>query len=159
MNFKKYLPILLIYLAVFIPVFSIIMTNDNQGLYNDQNSLVVTAVVSTPMGKNLIPVTAIPGENDVTEVELTYNVKMVNSVLDLDDLYIQTLNVTIGDEKTYSNLVNISIEKKITNFKNELLVIVTVSLNEPEDKFVYEAIKNQPIQFDLRFSSINFIEI
>jgi hypothetical protein len=120
---------------------------------NEKESiLIVTAVASVPEGKNLIPLTAIQGENDITEIELMYSVAITNEITDEDDLNVEVTNIKIGNSEIYAHIVNVSIEKNL-NDKNEFDIDVKVSIDEPETLEVYQFVKNREITFDLLFTA------
>jgi hypothetical protein len=118
-------------------------------------TLVVSATATVPNGKTLVPTSVILGANDVKEIVLNYDVVLSKKAYNDLTLSVMATNVTIGNDETYANLVNITINPTTTNINNDKInVTVVITLSEPEDEVAYLAIKNQPIKFDLNFSAI-----
>ena len=117
-------------------------------------SLTVSANATAPAGKFLVPSGAIVKANDVTSVELTYDVVLDQTLASALNLSVSSSNVLIGGDATYANLVGISISPTSTTVNDtNVLVTITVTLSEPADVTAYNAVINQPITFDLTFTA------
>ncbi len=117
-------------------------------------TLEVLAVAEVPEGKALVPAGVILKADDVDEVELTYNVKLDTEVPEALDLDVVSSNIEIGGDATYAGLVNIDISLAESTVNDvDVLVTVTVTLDEPADQTEYDAIVNQDITFTLTFTA------
>ena len=117
-------------------------------------TIVVSAVAEVPEGKFLVPAGTVLKANDVEEVVLTYNVKLDKEALTALGLQVNASNVLVGGSSEYQNLVSIQIDlAQPTVNATDVLVTVTVVLNEPANLTEYLAIVNQPITFDLTFTA------
>ena len=115
--------------------------------------LIVEAQAIAPAGKVLVPSGVVLKPNDVTEIVLTYNVRIDQEIVDDLTLSVTFSDVKIGGDSTNAGLVNISISQATSNLNNsDVLVTVTITLSEPADEAQYNAIKNQPITFTLTFT-------
>ena len=115
--------------------------------------LIVEAQAKAPEGKVLVPSTAVLKPGDVTEIVLTYNVRINEPISSNLDLTVTYSDVKIGLDSTNKDLVNISINLATSDLNStDVLVTVTVTLNEPTNEAQYNAIKNQPITFTLTFT-------
>lgn len=116
-------------------------------------TLQVAAVAVVPAGKVLVPNGVVMKANDVDEVVLTYNVKLDEAALADLDLSVVASNILIGGSAVNAGLVNVDIvlASPTVNSTN-VLVTVTVTLNQPATVGVYDVIKNQDITFDLTFT-------
>ncbi len=116
-------------------------------------TLVVSAVASAPAGKVLVPSGVVMKANDVTSVVLTYNVKLDEAALAALNLEVLASNIEIGGSAVNADLVNIVISLASSTVNaSDVLVTVTVTLDQPATVGVYDVIKNQPITFDLTFT-------
>lgn len=117
-------------------------------------TLTVTADAVAPAGKALVPVGVILKSNDVESIELTYNVKLDQTVVTDLDLSVVASNIQIGGSTANAGLVsvNISLGSATVN-SSDVVVTVTVTLTQPATVTIYNAIKNQPITFDLTFTA------
>lgn len=117
-------------------------------------TLTVSAVAEVPAGKYLVPAGVVLKANDVESVVLTYNVKLDLAAVTALDLSVVESNVLIGGASTYSSLVNIDISlASATVNDSDVLVTVTVTLDEPATQAEYDAIENGAITFDLTFTA------
>ena len=117
-------------------------------------TLEVAAVATAPVGKVLVPSEALLKANDVTEIVLTYNVKLDQAVVTAPNLSVVASNVEINSVNTYASLVNIDIVLGTPTVNDaDVLVTVTVSLDDVPDAATYLAIANQSITFDLTFTA------
>lgn len=116
-------------------------------------TLEVAAVAVAPVGKVLVPSGVVMKANDVASVVLTYNVKLDEAALEDLDLSVVASNIEIGGSALNADLVNvvISLASPTVN-STDVLVTVTVTLDQPATVAVYDVIKNQPITFDLTFT-------
>jgi len=118
-------------------------------------TLQVSAVATAPSGKVLVPVGTVLKANDVTSVVLTYNVRLDLEVIDALGLSVTASNVKIGGVTANATLVGIAIVKSAPTVNDaNVLVTVTVTLAEPSDLAVYNAVINKAITFDLTFEAI-----
>ncbi len=117
-------------------------------------NLTVTAVAEAPAGATLVPAGVVMKSGDVDEIVLTYNVKLDQEALQALTLGVQSSNVLIGGSSTNASLVNIdiSLASSTVNATN-VLVTVTVTLDEPATYEIYSAIANETITFDLTFTA------
>lgn len=117
-------------------------------------TLELSAVAVAPAGKVLVPAGVVMKANDVDEVVLTYNVKLDEAALEALDLSVVASNIKIGGSDVNADLVNVEIALGSATVNDaNVLVTVTVSLNQPATVAVYDVIKNQSITFDLTFSA------
>lgn len=123
------------------------------------NSMVVSATVTAPEGKTLVPKNVIQGNDDITQVELEYRAKIIGTSFDDNQLNVACTNIRIGNNKEYADIVNISVDKKLSEDKNEVIVTVAVSINEPKDYQEYTAVKNRPITMDIVFSAYRYFDL
>lgn len=117
-------------------------------------TLELSAVAVAPAGKVLVPAGVVMKANDVDEVVLTYNVKLDEAALEALHLSVVASNIKIGGSDVNADLVNVEIALGSATVNDaNVLVTVTVSLNQPATVAVYDVIKNQSITFDLTFSA------
>ncbi len=117
-------------------------------------TLQVAAVATAPEGKVLVPAGVVLKANDVTEVVLTYNVKLDLEVLTALDLTVSASNIQIGGSSEHEALVTIDIAQAAATVNNaDVLVTVTITLAQPDTEEVYLEIINQDITFTLTFSA------
>lgn len=117
-------------------------------------NLTVSAVATAPIGKVLVPAGTVMKENDVDSIELTYNVVLDKTALSALALDVTYDNVEVGGETTYANLVNISISPETTSVNDSnVLITVTITLDEPDNATEYEGVANAAITFDLTFTA------
>lgn len=129
--------------------------------------------------KRLVPNGYTMFVGDVDEVTLTYQVGVSRELLNEVHLIVQVTNLTIGEEFTYSHLVNVEIlghqDEAVLDLFNDVLTLeIKVRLDEPIDeaeaiekgldlsqvnvdnsKLAYESIKGKEISFELRFELRN----
>jgi len=116
-------------------------------------TLLVAAEAVVPVGKVLVPSTVVMKANDVTSVVLTYNVKLDEAALAALNLSVVASNIQIGGSAVNAGLVNVVISLASSTVNaTDVLVTVTVTLNQPATVEIYDVIKNQPITFDLTFT-------
>lgn len=117
--------------------------------------LEVDAVAEVPSGKFLVPAGVVLKEDDVEEVVLTYNVKLDQPAVGALNLAVVVeSNVLVGGYATYADLVNINIElADPTVNEADVLVTVTVTLDQPTTEEIYDAIANKAISFTLTFTA------
>ena len=116
--------------------------------------LEVAAVAEVPSGKFLVPAGVVLKANDVEEVVLTYNVKLDQAAVDALNLAVVESDVLVGGAATYADLVNINIALASATVNGaDVLVTVTVTLDEPATEAIYDAIKNKAISFTLTFTA------
>ncbi len=103
----------------------------------------------------LIPANAVLKAGDLQEVEFSYNVKLDQTVLTDLDLSVVASNVKINGSTANAGLVNIVITDNNSSKVNssDVVVTITVTLSDPADLAVYNAIYNQDITFDLTFTA------
>ena len=117
-------------------------------------TLQVAAVAVAPEGKVLVPAGVAMKANDVDEVVLTYNVKLDEAALAALDLSVVASNIKIGGSDVNADLVNVAISLASATVNDaNVLVTVTVTLDQPLTVAVYDVIKNANITFDLTFSA------
>jgi hypothetical protein len=117
-------------------------------------TLQVAAQATVPSGKVLVPAGVVMKADDVNSVVLTYNVKLDQAANTALDLSVTSSNVEIGNATDNSGLVNIDISQAASTVNDSnVLVTVTVTLDEPGTVTAYNAIINQPITFDLTFTA------
>ena len=106
-------------------------------------------------GKTLIPRGAQKGINDVDEIILEYKVKLSKEALSDLFLDINAKNIKIDNSIEYSYLVDIEIIKSQLHVNNDTVdVTVIISLIDPEDESVYQAIAGKAVNFELHFAAI-----
>lgn len=115
----------------------------------------VAAVVTVPEGKFLVPAGVVMGTNDVSSVELTYEVEIDKELVDALDLSVIASSVLIDGSAENAGLVNINIAlaQATINAGDKVLVTVTVTLDEPTSQAQYDAVKNGDITFTLTFTA------
>ncbi len=117
-------------------------------------TLTVSAVAEAPAGKYLVPAGVVLKANDVEEIVLAYNVKLDQTVVSALNLDVQSSNVEIGGDNTYASLVNIDISLASGTVNgSDVLVTVTITLDQPATFEIYSLIANQAITFDLTFTA------
>ena len=120
----------------------------------DGVAVTVNAVAVAPAGKGLVPVDTLTNSNtQVEEVILTYNVGFNKTVTETFNLTVVASNEKIGGDATNAGLVNIDITAPLTVDNAGAVVSVKVTLTDPADETVYNAVKNQPITFTLTFTA------
>ena len=116
-------------------------------------TLNVSAVATAPAGKVLVPAGVVLKANDVEEIVLTYNVKLDQTALAALNLSVVASNVQIGGSTDNIDLVNIDISQASATVNGaDVLVTVTVTIDEPSTQAIYDLIKNQAITFTLTFA-------
>lgn len=116
-------------------------------------TLTVNAVATVPADKVLVPVGSVLKTNDVDQIDLTYNVKLDQSIINDLNLNVDATNIQIGGLTTYADLVNISISQASSTVNDvDVFVTVSVSISMPESQTVYDEIRNSSITFDLLIS-------
>ena len=119
----------------------------------DGVTLNVAAVATVPVGKVLVPAGVVLKANDVDEIVLTYNVALDQAALTALNLSVVASDVQIGGSTDNADLVNISISQASATVNDaNVLVTVTVTINEPSTQAIYDLIKNQNITFTLTFT-------
>lgn len=118
-------------------------------------SITETIDLSAVTGKTLVPATAVLGADDVASAEFTYTVtaaKQTSADLTLTAVY---SNVLIGGDGTYASLVHVSIsyDAQTLNADDDVIVTITVTLDEPADSTAYAAVAGQDITFDMTFTA------
>ncbi|MFA5005870.1 MAG: hypothetical protein WC509_00160 [Candidatus Izemoplasmatales bacterium] len=117
-------------------------------------TLQVSAVATAPVGKVLVPAGVVMKANDVSSIVLTYNVKLDEAALAALDLDVVASNIQIGGSTVNADLVNIDISLASATVNDaNVLVTVTVTLDQPATVAIYNVIKNQAITFDLTFTA------
>jgi len=117
-------------------------------------TLSVTAVAVVPAGKFLVPNGVVLKANDVESIVLTYNVKLDLTAVDSLDLAVVASNILINNSATNNDLVDIDIVLASSTVNStDVLVTVTVTLLMPASQIIYDAVKDQPITFDLTFTA------
>ena len=119
------------------------------------NLIVEKVEASPPAGKKLIPQGAYIGVNDVDAIKLKYDVKLSKKTLSDLFLDVTVKNITIDDKPDYAYLVNVEIDKSQSNINDETIFVnIKVTLNNPEDEVVYQAITGKIIKFELHFMAV-----
>ncbi|XMB72875.1 hypothetical protein RJI07_02940 [Mycoplasmatota bacterium WC30] len=117
-------------------------------------SLDVVAVAAAPAGKVLVPSGVVLKANDVESIVLTYNVALDSAALTDLDLAVVASDIQIGGETTNASLITVNVSQAATTVNDaNVLVTVTVTMAQPADVTVYNAIINQPITFLLTFTA------
>ena len=117
-------------------------------------TLNVSAVAAAPVGKVLVPAGVVLKANDVDEIVLTYNVALDQAALTALNLSVVASDIQIGGTTDNADLVNISISQASATVNDaDVLVTVTVTIDEPSTQAIYDLIKNQSITFTLTFTS------
>jgi hypothetical protein len=133
---------------------SLSVAKDETIVVGEGTSVEVVAVAEAPPGKTLVPAGVVMGPNDVTSIELTYNVKLSKQASTALNLSVVASDKKIAGDSAYGDLVNVGIVKGANTVNNtNVLVTVTVTLSAPGSAEVYEAIKNENITFTLTFSA------
>lgn len=117
--------------------------------------IVVDVIVGSTEDK-LIPTGMVLGTGEVDEVVFTYNVRLDQEVKEDLNLTVKESNVKIGvsEDEAINGLVNIDIALEASTINNtNILVTVTVTLDEPITEPQYNAVINQPITFTLTFTA------
>lgn len=115
-------------------------------------TLTVNAVVTTPENKVLVPLGVTLKENDVNQIDLSYNVKLDSTIQNDLNLIVESSNVFIGGLADHADLVNIEISQASETINgSDVLVNVVMTLTLPATEEIYNQIKNQSITFDLTF--------
>jgi len=103
---------------------------------------------------DLVPEGVVMKEDDITEVDVDFTV-----TLDQDDL-VDPLNLNVditdkevGGDADGADLVNAAIDQPETIQNEDEDVVITVSLDEPENEDEYDAIAKQDITFDVEFEA------
>lgn len=134
------------------------LQQSEQEVINVGNGVTLEVAVDdiVPAGKVLVPAGVVMKANDVDSVVLTYNVKLDEAALEALDLEVVASNIEIGGSDVNADLVNIAIVLGSATVNNaNVLVTVTVTLDQPATVAVYNAIINQDITFDLTFHSLH----
>lgn len=118
-------------------------------------TLTVSAVAEVPAGKYLVPDGVVLKANDVESIVLTYNVVLDQTALTALNLSVVAENIAIGGSGAGNEgLVNIDISlASATVNDSNVLVTVTVTLDEPASSSVYTDVINEAITFDLKFTA------
>lgn len=117
-------------------------------------TLEVAAVATAPANSVLVPDGVVMKANDVDSIVLTYNVALDKAALAALDLSVTYENVKINNVADTNNLVNINITTASAVVNDaDVLVTVTVTLNEPNDFNTYQDIIGESISFDLVFEA------
>jgi len=117
-------------------------------------TLSVSATASAPEGKVLVPTGVVTKTNDVTSIVLTYDVELDTAVSTALNLDVSASDVQIGGLGDHAGLANINVSQAASTVNNTAVVVtVTVTLTEPTTQAEYDAIKNQPITFNLNFNA------
>lgn len=171
-NFKIGLMVLLVVLMIGLTYTSfafwdqLTKTDDITVNIGEGKEISVSFISEPEPGKSLIPVTAVPGPNDVTEMNAEIKVVLNSEVSTQLKLKVIKTQVLIGGDSTHAGLINVDIEleKEFIQHKNEeVKVYVTITLNEPsigEDYSTagdaiaaYEAIRNKEVKITLNFTA------
>jgi hypothetical protein len=116
--------------------------------------LTVSAVAEAEAGKVLVPAGTVMKANDLDEIVLTYNVVLDQTVNTALNLTVTSSNVLVGGVSTYAGLVNIDISQAAATVNDSnVLVTVTITLDEPADATEYAGVANAAITFDLTFTA------
>jgi hypothetical protein len=102
----------------------------------------------------LIPSTETPYADEVTEIVLTYNVRINQEALDSghENLSVNYENLLINGVDTYNHLINIDINpNNLTVNLNNQVITVTITMNEPLDYNEYIEVINASVTFNLKF--------
>ncbi len=117
-------------------------------------TLSVSATATAPAGKVLVPTGVVTKTNDVTSIVLTYDVELDTSLSSDLTLDVSASDIQIGGSTTYASLANVVVSPTSTGVNSTAVeVTVTVTLTEPATQAEYDAIKNQPITFNLNFNA------
>ena len=119
----------------------------NQLNLNNKEEIVLNQLVTNDSSKRLVPVGTILGVDDINEVVMEYEVLVNKNDV---ELIVQVDNVLIGNEDSYSHLINIEISQE--HVDDKYLVKAIISLNMPANETEYNAIANKQITFSLVFS-------
>ena len=128
----------------------------------------VSFVMAPEEGKTLIPVGAVLGPDDVSEVNVKIKVVLDNEVVNPLKLEVTKTQVLIDGVTTHAGLINVIIskDKEFIQLKNDdVIVDVVITLTEPSigppsgypdaDAAIaaYEAIKNKEVKITLTFTA------
>ncbi|MCK9536686.1 MAG: hypothetical protein M0R05_03765 [Bacilli bacterium] len=118
--------------------------------------LVVEKVeASPPAGKKLIPQGAQKGNDDIDEIKLKYNVNLSKKTISDLFLDVTAKKIMIDDNPDYAYLVNVEINKAQSNINNDIIVVnIRVTLNNPGNESVYQAITGKIVKFELHFAAV-----
>lgn len=122
----------------------------------------ISFIAEPEEGKTLIPLSSVPGPNDVTEMLSEIKVILNSDVTTPLKLDVTKTQVLIGEQTNQNGLINVGIEleKDYIQYKNEeVIVFVTITLNEPSIGVdyptaeaaiaAYEAIRNKEVKITL----------
>jgi hypothetical protein len=116
--------------------------------------LEMVVVATAPAGKTLVPDGQIlDSATQVDSITLTYNVKLDHALTTALTLGVAATNVKIGGSTDNASLVNIDISYATSINDTNVLVTVTITLDEPATEAVYDLVHNQPITFTLTFTA------
>jgi len=116
-------------------------------------TLQVSAVATVPAGKVLVPSGVVMKADDVDSIVLTYNVKLDEAALTALNLSVVASNIQINGSTVNADLVNIVISPATTTVNaTNVLITVTITIDQPATVAIYDVIKDQPITFDLTFT-------
>jgi len=101
----------------------------------------------------LVPEGYMIAVGDVEYVEFQYEIGVSRELLTTVDLHVSAVNVLIGDDDTYSHLVDIDImgfgkDATLDLYNDEITITVTVRLLEPIDEA-------EAIEYGLELSRVN----
>lgn len=152
---KKVFVAILMVVAILLTFHSFNQMNEKQFVSGSQiileenQELVLNKKLTVDSNKRLVPIGAILGEGEVNEVKVSYFVEMPD--IESIGLKIEIKNVLIGNDNTYSDLVNISIIQ--TSVGKNANVEAIITLNMPASEVEYRSLLNQPITFNLVFTA------
>ncbi|MCK9471403.1 MAG: hypothetical protein WC006_06070 [Bacilli bacterium] len=168
-NYKSLLSIALVLLLVAVTALTFAYWDQLTGSSNGEITLgegqTVTVSGSAISTKKLIPTSAVLGEGDTREIEVTYTVtlKKFNSG---DSVKATLTALTINGAETHSGLVNVFLDG-VEVAKNEfvsvnpnsdtVVFVVKFTLDEPGDQTAYDAIKAQKIDYTITFDYVKTI--
>lgn len=126
---------------------SLFKTDNQTVVVGDGVETTLTVVDIVPVGKFLVPSTAIIGANDITSITLTYNVKVNQKAIDVG---YTDLTITVSGD--YSSLLNIQLPATTTMKLTDTLITIVIFLDAPANLAEYNAVKNQSFSFILIFT-------
>ncbi len=144
--------------------------------FTEEEAHLVINQTSNDFIGTLVPRNYAMFEGEVEQVVFTYEISVDRTLVKEVDLLVEALNVQIGGSTEYSHLVHVNIngvdDKSINDLYNSTLyVTVIITIDEPIDEeealsegldvslinvvdsvAAYEAVHNQEISFDLKFT-------
>lgn len=157
---KKFLVVLLLFVAVSGTAGAYAYWDDLQRsqsetlMVGEGTSLELATTVAAPEGKVLVPAGVVMKANDVDSITLKYQVQLDKEAN--EDLILSSWieDLTLAGSKELAELINVEIELGESTVNADAVeVIVTITLDEPETKEIYEQVINGEIAFNIFFQA------